>query len=245
MSIKSALKAVSVVTLAGFFLLNSGCEQQDDLSMASAQSCLDTATTASQANTCVAKIAGIETADAYLVRCSANFIAQGFTGQRVATAYSRMSSSSSGTDPMLNIMAYLVFANADATNSVANAVTNCTKSGVLSMQQLVQVANLATTTSTLANVCNDGTLNCVDPGKVDAVTLVTKIKAAFTNTTAPNKAAVGTLALNLNSSFCGAGSNYASEDVCTYMSQAITAAGGTSDPAAVATQLISILSSKN
>ena len=209
--------------------------------MASAQSCMDSATTAAQANACAAKVEGIETPSAYLIRCSANFIAQGFTGERIAKAYQRMteSSGSSGSDPMLSMMSYLVFSNNDSTNTIAATLSNCTKSGTISMLRLAEVANLA---STVASV---GSINPADfdPSK-SPEDLQIAIEAAVTGALAATPAqqeALGTVALQMNASVCSAGSSLADKEVCTYMADAIQHGGSATG---VAQYLLNLLKDK-
>ena len=231
-------------TLIAAPLLLTGCESGEDRSMASAQSCLDSANNEAAANVCVAKVAGLTTPASYLIRCSAHFIAQGFTGDRIASAYQRMTdSSSSGTDPVTNIMAYLVFTNTSALHTIDLTVSDCTQAEVESMQRLSLVAQLATSTATLTASLTGLDLTHFDPTNPAVVTSIESAITQATNLTAPQKAQLGQVALNLNSSFCGAGSSMSSNDVCVYMNSAISGTDGT--PAAVADAFFALLKQKN
>lgn len=246
MTSKTPVRLLKVTALALFaLLLNVGCESADDRQLASAQSCLDDARTEADANLCIEKVAGIETPAAYLVRCSANFIAQGFTGTRVASAFERMNddTGTSGSDPMINIMGYLVFTGNSSYHNVGATVLNCQKSGVRSMERLALVAQLATETASLGGITN---LEDLDPSTIDHDQLMQTIKTAIDAVAAKTPAelaALGQVAINLNSSLCGAGSSFEGEEVCNYMSDALAQAGS-NDPGQLAKHLFAILEQK-
>jgi hypothetical protein len=239
---KSLGKVLAVATLSGLSLLNVGCEQEADRTMASAQACMDRATTPAQANACAAKVEGIETPSAYLIRCSANFIAQGFTGKRIADAYQGMtdSGSSSGSDPMIGMISYLVF-QTDAVNGITQTLSNCTKSGTTSMLRLAEVANLATT---MASINGAGNLVNFDPTGKDATQLADELKDVLTNigTDPAKEATIGTVAIQMSGSVCAAGSSLATTEVCTYLGNALSVGNG--DAEATGEELIRILKQK-
>lgn len=73
---KNLLKLTTpvIALILGLSLL--GCESKEDQDLFAGQVCLDHAKTEAEATVCVNKVAGYESAQAYLIRCSANFIAQ-------------------------------------------------------------------------------------------------------------------------------------------------------------------------
>lgn len=209
----------------------SGCESNDDKSIATAQACLDNATTAAQANACAAALNGITTQQAYLMRCSANFIAQGLTGDRLVSAFEALQGSSSGTGTSTAAMApYLIFSSTDTTNSIANTVTNCAASGDTSMLNLAHLAQIATLVPSLAGTTIDPT----------SPTAATQFQSAITTAlSSGGTAQIGTVVETAAATLCAAGSAYASNDVCTTVEQAISSANG--DAATIGTNLLNLL----
>ena len=251
-AVQTAVKLSFIPFCLAIALLTTGCEQEADRTLASAQACLDQARTAAAANACAEKVAGIQSQAAYLIRCSANFVAQGFTGDRIAKAYERLSDGGSGiNDPTLNLMGYLIFQD-DMTNinSVATTVNNCVLSGSPSMERLARIADLATSSAAFGGF----DLSLIDPS-ADPATLVPQLKNALDDakdallTASPaDLAKYGETALAASQSICGAGSSFASNDVCATMNTAINNApkdiNGNVDVAGLADQLITLLSGK-
>ena len=111
-----------VVLGLALFTTLSACEDDADKGLASAQSCLNTAT-ASTIDTCLIPIAGQTTAAAYAIRCAADFIAQGFTSSRLTSAFQDVNNNSAATKPMLTAVTYLSFyPSLPAGHTVDNAV---------------------------------------------------------------------------------------------------------------------------
>jgi len=223
------MKARSL-TILGTILIAStgllGCENNEDVKLAEAQACLDTAFNSSAADRCYGLVEGINTEKANLVRCSSHFIAQGFTGQRFANAFQRLKDNpSSGTDPMATVMTYLVFTNTTTTlHTSDNAVTNCTASGVRSMQRLATMAKLATFVATAggANLAN------LDPasGSFDQNAVVNAINTLVGSGTTQDKENLGNIAVQVNTAYCNEGSSFSKTEICKNLSNAITSAGG-------------------
>jgi hypothetical protein len=225
------MKASTSFQLKFFALLTAvlcltSCETPEDRQLASAQDCIDSAKTSDDADRCYAAVDGIETEKAYLIRCSANYIAQGFTGPRFASAFQRLKDNpSSGQDPMATVMAYVVFSKTSTLHTIDNAVSNCTKSNVRSMIRLVTMSKLATF---VANAGLGGIPANADPlsGSFDPA----QISAAITNLansgSAADQAAVGNIAITANDAYCNAGSSFESNEVCKNLKDAIANGGG-------------------
>ena len=238
-----AKSAAYTMFLVGSLFLISACETAEDRSLAAGQACLDGASTAADADRCVALVQGINTPAAYSIKCAAHFIAQGFTGARIASAVDRMKNNSTpGTDPMISIMSYLVFSNTNATHSEDAAVADCAASGVASLGRLADLAKLATMTVKMGGL----NLTNFDPATVDTTTLANNMKNAITQMansgSAADQAAAGNVVLNLNSTLCSAGSTFKDKEACTYIGQAISGTNGT--PAAIGQALFNILKNK-
>jgi hypothetical protein len=210
--------------LASVAVLLTSCETPEDQSLASAQTCIDTAKTSDDADRCYAIVDGVETEKAYLVRCSASYIAQGFTGARFAAAFQRLKDNpSSGQDPMATVMAYLIFSKTSTRHSADNTLSNCTKSGVRSMVRLATMSKLATFIATASG----GISANIDP--LNASFDPAAISAAITNLagsgSAEAQANVGAIAAQANTAYCNAGSSFENNEICTNLSTAISAGG--------------------
>lgn len=233
-------KMIRGLTLLGLSALTltalSGCETGEDRSLASAQSCLDNAHNESDANQCIALVEGLTTPDSYLIRCSANFIAQGFTGQKIADAFQTLANNGSSTvDPMVGLMAYLNFVGTNPLHSAANTELNCQRSGVRSMLRLASAANLATT---VQNLVPGIPFNPADP--------VASMEAAINylkdhDPVDEDAEKLGQIAITANEAFCNAGSAYANEDICIQLGNSISAGQNGTDIAAIGLELINLL----
>jgi hypothetical protein len=217
-----ALGAATVGALA-----MTGCEQSEDTAIASARDCLDHSTTSTEVNACMAKIDGIESSEAYLLRCSGAFVSQGFTGERLANAFDQLKKDSgSGSSSTTAVaMAYFVFKGANATDTngartaADTAYNYCTRAGVRSMQRLAVLAQMATT---VATVTGDLTqfLNPTSMTSSQLETAITNaLTAAVSDPSAP--AAIGNLAVTANETYCNAGSSFATSDICKQLDTAL------------------------
>ena len=241
-SMKSCIRGLSLFGLATLTLVSlTACESGEDRSLSSAQACLDGATDAAQAQVCVDKVAGLETQDAYLIRCSAAFIANGFTGQKIADAYTSISggsSNSSGYDPMVSIMAYLNFSSSNENFKAATAVNNCQRSGVKSMYQLASAAELSSTLAQLTTISAQFDPQNPEESLQDIINNINDGTFAPTN---DQLTALGNVATTVNTAFCDNATN-PNKDVCSKLQTAIVDAGmngGT--PADLATALLALL----
>lgn len=218
MKIQKALLLCMMIVAAQFL---SGCESEDERKLAAGQSCLDRATTTADANACISIVQGLESESAYLIRCSANFIAQGFTASRMASAFQRIKENTGGGDPMVTLLGYFVFQPSLTNNTADDAVTNCTRSNVRSMLRLASAAQLATTFATLSGI----SLTTFDPssGTFDATQMLTAITNASGNAT--SEAAVGQATVTAAAAYCNEGSSYNGTEVCTNLNAAIAGAG--------------------
>jgi hypothetical protein len=232
---------VPQIAIAAFTcLILSSCETSEDRQLASAQDCIDSARTASDADRCYGLVAGNESEKAYLVRCSANYIAQGFTGERMASAFQRLKDGGAGgQDPMATAMAYLVFSNSSSVHSVDKAMDNCTRSGVRSLQRLATMSKLATfITKTGLGGTIPATANPLDPA-FNPATIQNAITNLVGSGTAADKENVGNIAIQLNQAYCNVGSSFSGNEICLKLGDAITAGGGNAQT--IGNQLLNLL----
>ncbi len=238
---KSCIRGLSLFGLATLTLVSlSACESGEDRSLSSAQACLDGATDAAQAQVCVDKVAGLETQDAYLIRCSAGFIANGFIGQKIADAYTSISGNNNNSsptyDPMVSIMAYLNFGSTNPNFTSAATLNNCQRSGVKSMYQLASAADLSSTIAQLTSTVP------FDPQNPEASlqAIIDEVTATGYTPSPTELGALGSVVISTNDAFCVNAAN-PNQDICSKMQTAIVDAGGTSNPAALAEALLDLL----
>jgi len=244
----ATLKFLPPLVLSGVLsiALLSGCEKDEDRTIAAGQACLDNARSADDADRCVSLVQGLETEPAYLIRCSANFIAQGFTGDRVASAFQELKDNpAAGENMTAKMMAYFVFSESGvlAAHTADVAVTNCERSGVKSMQRLATLAKLATFTARLAGggggsgalpPALDPNSDSFDPSQFQA-----QLPTIIGNATTADQEQIGTIAITANQLYCNEGSTFKEKDICKQLGDAIAAAAG--DPATIGAQLLTLL----
>jgi hypothetical protein len=234
------LKNFAIAALAAGALLNTGCEKQEDQKIAEAKECIDHATNSVTADACVAKIDGVQSPQAYLIRCSADFIAQDFTSSRLATAFQKIkdNTSTGGTSATAAAMAYFVFAKNLPGHTVDTAYSNCEQAGVRSMSRLATMAKMATTIAQ-AGLGSLTTLDPSNPSTFNPAAIQTAITTLTNSNDPTTNASVGTVAQQASAVYCNAGSSFASNDVCTKLNSAISAGNG--DAATIGQSLLNLL----
>lgn len=151
--LKKGLSALSVASLT--ILALSACETDEDNKIAKAQACLNNATASSVSN-CTAMISGLSSARSYLIRCSADFIAQGFGDpDKFAQAFSALQDEETGSSgsPMLSMLGHMAF---DSTANANQAFSNCTASGVKGMTMFASMVRMSTIITNASAVVPSG-----------------------------------------------------------------------------------------
>jgi hypothetical protein len=228
-------KLLVVASLAALAL--AGCETSDDRTLAQGQACLDSATSATAAQ-CKTLVAGLTSQESYMIRCSADFIAQDFTGTRIASSISQMKNGSGTTNGTTSMIAYLVFTkNTTPTanlNDADTAISDCTAAGSRSMLRLATATKLATTIASAGHI-----LGSIDPTSATAATqlqnAVNNLANGTTTISSDDLTSLGNTAILANQAYCGDGSSYVGTDVCNNLSAAVSAS---SDPQAIAQALL-------
>lgn len=210
-----------ILIIAGTTSLIS-CTKSTDLdSIGDAQYCMDTATAAT-VQTCVDKVAGIETPGAYVIRCSAKFIQNGFgSSQQIVDMFENLNASGSSA---LGFLGALNFGDATAANE---AFDSCIKTNQKGLTMLSAMAKSATAIASIA-----GSINASTPEDILAA-----IETILDGTT-PEVAAetIGSAVTAIYASTCQSGSP-ANADLCTQMDEAYATAG-TTDPTAIGLALL-------
>jgi len=231
-------KTVYFTILMGLLIFNSGCNKETDADkIADAQSCLDIAT-ASEAAACVAKVDGIESEGAYLIRCAGKFVKEGYNNPaKLSGALTNISGTNNGgATGSLAMMAALSFTTetTSALNaaSALEAVTFCEKSkskGLILLSGLTQIA------TSLWSVGQALTLiGSTPPTGAELEALMGSLAG-----NAVAQAAVGSAVVAIYDSSC-TGTNVSSPgNYCQQFTSAVsTVTGGTENPAGIGAQIM-------
>ena len=191
-----------------------GCEEKEDDQIYSAQICMNTATNLT-VDTCLAKIAGVSSARAFVLRCSAEFIRAQITTSTIVTAIEDIENNDAGNteDPTIEFydqFSFLSTASADV------AVTNCTASGSEGLKLLALSAKTAT-------VIKYDVLGTLPGGNMTAADL-----AALDPSTADaaDLQAIGESVLLMSPIACGTGGSLEDTEICDNINAAILSSGG-------------------
>jgi hypothetical protein len=179
---------MQTVTISLIALALISCAKKDSDKIGDAQACLDTSTRANVSQ-CVEKVSGIETSGAYVIRCAAAFIQEGFDdATRLSTAISNMGSSTgaSAINSSISAMGTLAFTSGStsAINS-ANAQaaqSYCSKSGSKGLILLASISSFATTVLTYGSTTSITTGLSTAKDNADAQALVgSAVLAAYSS----------------------------------------------------------------
>jgi hypothetical protein len=143
----------SILLVVLFFIIS--CAEKENDKIGDAQFCLDNLTdySATNVNACTVGMQGLESKDAYMVRCSANFIIEGFADpNKFLTAINQLSSAGN-TNPTMAMMGLLTFKSkgTDAASITANKAfaaetfEYCKLSGSAGSILMSSFVNMATT----------------------------------------------------------------------------------------------------
>jgi hypothetical protein len=212
----------SLLSIALLFIavaLISSCENTDQTSVSQAQACLDQATTPTAASSCVTILGSLQSADAYLIRCSAHFISQGFTTPRFVLAYNALTATKSGSNATATSMSFLSFKSTAGTDGSLVTLGDCQKSNVQSLNRLAVLAHLATTIAEVAKSLTPGIV--YDPNSGFPASAITNAINNF-NAGGGDPAGLGTTAIAASAAYCADGSSFQTSSVCTTLTGAIT-----------------------
>lgn len=229
---------LSLIALAGFVLASCG-ETEEDRTIASAQNCLDNAHSPTDGKACYDMVGSLTSEKAYLVKCSAAYISQGFTSQRMGDAFEKLKDSGGGNG-MATTMSFMAFSKNDASAiSITDAVSDCKKSGVRALLRLSTMSQLATTIGNFVGTLPDPTDPSFNPATYQGM-----VDSWINNPTPPTpaqKEEIGNIAIGMNDAYCGPGSSFADNEICTKLGEALQTGDG--DATAIGAKLLDLIKS--
>lgn len=201
-----------LLALAGL----SSCESDDQTTISAAQSCLDKATS-STVSSCVTMLGSLTSQDAYLIRCSAHYIKQGFTTTRFVNAYNLLKSNSgSSSNALSSSLSFMSFNSLTGTDGANQAVTDCQNANVKSMYRLAVLTQMATIITSSANLASS-----YDPNSGYTSAQVTSAITNFVSN-GGDPTTLGNTAIAANQAYCSTGSSFSGTSVCTTLSAAVS-----------------------
>lgn len=247
------MKMIQILPIIASIFILTSCAQKDSDKIGDAQACLDKAKTATQANTCIAKVEGIESASADGIRCAGKFIGEGFSDpQKYLTALNNLS----GGGGVSGLMGALSFTSeSEITADTDNAELTfgyCANSGGKGATLLAVFAYLnnaiydfvsisGTAGSCSASPTGGGYdfLTCASQNGPSAGLRMTYLLDAATADAGAQsvQSALGAAILVTYNTSCSAGS--ITSEMCTTLSTAVT--GNTTNPRAIFTSFLTNL----
>lgn len=222
---------IFTAALLSSFLLLSACGAPTEADkIADAQNCLDRATP-STVDQCVEKVSGMETPNAYLIRCVGKFVKEGFNEPAKLAAALDNTSGNSGASGSTAMMAALAF-KAESTpelnaTSALEAQTYCTKAN---SKGLILLSGLPVIANTLAS------LGHIDPANISGTDVQNLMGTLQNNQDA--QAAVGTVVSTIYQTSCSNNSSSAG-NYCQQFESALTSVpGGLSNPGGIGQQIM-------
>ena len=214
----------------------SACESSTDETNAQAQSCMDNATTGTQAASCMALVAGRVDAQAENIICSGLFLEWGFSTETFATLIQTVEKNPNNQNAALNILINLPLTGnnpitgTSAATDVLNISSACQSTGSPGLTMLSQFLVIATNVGTLSGVVFDGS-------QLDLATAKAALNSLTSNSAA--SVAIGQAASTIYATYCGADTTNTS--VCSAIN---TAVNGNFTPGNIAVALGKLLQSQ-
>lgn len=208
--------------------LVSCAAKKDSEKIGDAQYCMDHAEP-SEAKDCLSGIEGLETKQAYYLRCAAGFLAEGLGETETLVSITETMEDNTDQMALLSILAFKSEATNEANQANAEAtLSNCQAAGSSVLVKLATVANMS---SVLAAA---GDIDWSNPANTDPATATAILEAAAENSTPETQAAIGAAVISTYQSECAGKTT----DDCEKINAAIEAAGGTDDPGAVGVEAL-------
>lgn len=236
--INKSLVTKAILLCSSLYLTGCGGIKDAD-KIANAQACIDSSTSAT-VNSCLSKIDGLESKSAYLLRCVAKFIEDGFNESTRLSQVFQQISNTSGASQGVQVMSILGFKNgatmAINKSNATQALTYCQNSESKGLIMLSALASTATTLSAFA--VDSGISQCTT---LDSTCLTNALNSDAVKNNPDAQALVGNAAIAAYNSNCTNG-NTSSGSFCQQFGSAITQAGGSSSSAAVGSQIMTCYS---
>lgn len=214
----------AILTMSLVALL-TGCEaaQTEKDMLAEAQFCLDKATDSTAVNSCMSKIEGITSEEAYSLRCAGGFIASGITQpESLSVALNSMKENGS-TASVLGVLAFSSQAAADST------FNDCNQSGNSGLALLAAMTKTATALNSLMDPNLGGTIE--QNFQTTIANLVADLAGgdqAAKDAAAAEATKIGGTIQTVYQASCG-GTVDVNPELCGSIDGAITASGGAVD----------------
>lgn len=231
-------------------VLLGSCGARDADKIGEAQACLDKASP-SEASACAQKVEGIQTAAASGIRCSANFITEGFgSASKISSLLQGLESG--GIDSLLGLLTFTSKGNINSDNENANTTfQHCLNSGGKGSTLLMAFSNVTMAIySFAANNALDpmdcptapsGSVypfqTCLTSGINPAAAIDLQDQNSVNAGTIATQTAIGNTIIATHALSCSTGSS-ANQQMCLFFSDAISNAGGTGNPRAVAREFV-------
>lgn len=224
---------ILILTLTSFAACKQGAKDADKI--LDAQNCLNGASPG-QADDCVAKVDGIESEAAYLIRCVGEFVDEGYgNSSKIATAIDNLKNQgegSAGSTAMIASLAFTAVAGDEAANA-ANAKKAFGYCTTAKSKGLIFLSGLAQTSTVLASL--SGSIDLSNPASLTGANLQAAMTALAGNPEA--QAAVGTAIVSIYETNCVNGTTTGS--FCEQFSSVVSNVnGGTSNPAGIGQQIM-------
>jgi hypothetical protein len=232
----------------------SSCETKDDNKMAGAQECMDDlkdTDAPAKAMACEDMISGITTPQSYVIRCSAQFFVGGITTEKILDAFEAFENASDNQKASVLIYA-LSQTDASDPNDNDLAIAQAEKTyNACKLAKSPSLLYIATASQTGTIIKNSGPMGCSpNCDGMNVTDDLNKCINAIDDDMDPmtpdvptggvcDDAAIGEAVLAMSESYCiGEATD---NQVCTEIRSAVSAAGGTSDPAAIALALYQLI----
>ena len=141
------IKALYYSFIPVLALLISACESDQIDKLTEAQDCINTATPGS-VGSCRSLLDGMNSEQSFILRCSIDFIAEGFTTKTMATAFQNINSKS-GVNQTSVFMGFLVFSSTTSANRTFDDCNASKEPSYVTLASFVKVSTLAASTAGL------------------------------------------------------------------------------------------------
>lgn len=186
------------------FLTQANCAKTDADAIFKAQICIDKATSTT-VDACLSGISGVTSQQAYLLKCSADFIRANITESTLVSALENLNNNNNTTNPAATAMSNLKFGS---NTLAAQAVSDCTLTGSSSLMTLASIASVST--AAFVALQRLGLSPTSTPEQI-AAALAALNPASLTPT---ELQAVGTSVISLATAACGTTGTLNNTEVC-------------------------------
>lgn len=224
-------KAAALIMTLSLGALLTGCEaeQTEKDMIAEAQFCLDDARDAASADSCLSKISGLTSPQAYTLRCAGGFIAAEITSpEKLSTALNAISDGGGAT----TLLSSLSFPTTQLADTTFNSCNLSNQNGLKLIGAMAKSATVLASMATSLSSCTSIT----DCSAAEIESTIDDLIAGVTGADPDAEAAVIAIVSSVQTvyaSTCG-GTNNANSDICGQITSAVAQSNfdiTTTDPA--------------